>query len=120
MDIVRDSPTFRPTSDSLRCRLYACSLQIYIYIYIYQGVSNYWNREFESNSNHANKRICAFFCVPAVLWISCKELISYTKSRNVACNEEKQEKNERRRGGGGGGRVGVSLSHKGTQCYADT
>ena len=61
-------------------------------MYIYQGVSNYWNRGFESNSNHVNKRISVFLFVSAVLWMPCKELISYTKSLKVARNEEKQKK----------------------------
>jgi len=67
---------------------------------IYQGVSNDWNRGFESNSNHANNRISAFFFVSAVLWMSCQELISYTKNRDVARNEEKKKK-MRVEGGGG-------------------
>ena len=118
MDIVRDSSTFRPLSNSLGLdymptvyKYIYIYIYVYICMYIYQGVSNYWNRGFESNSNHVNKRISVFLFVSAVLWMPCKELISYTKSLKVARNEEKQKKKK----------GGVwSLGHMGTQRRADT
>jgi hypothetical protein len=67
-----------------------------VYKYIDQGVSNYWNRGFESKSKHANKVISEFFCFSAVPWTSCKEPVSYMKSLNVARKEE-----TKKMGGGG-------------------
>ena len=67
-----------------------------VHKYIDQGVSNSLKRGFESYSEHANMRISTIFCVVAVLCMSCKELISYTKSLNVTSNEE----NPPKKGGG--------------------
>lgn len=76
-----------------------------VHKYIDQGVSNSWKRGFESYSKHAKMRISKIFCVVAVLCMSFKELISYTKSLNVTSNEE----NPQKRGG--------PLTHMDTQRH---
>jgi hypothetical protein len=80
-----------------------------VYKYIDQGGSNYWNRGFESNMP-ISVYLC-FSAFSAVLWMSCKELISYTKSLNIARKEETPPPQKggvgKGRGGGEGWAIGA-------------